>query len=59
MQIIIMNKEIEAFLKRLKTVRTKAWEEKITVQAVYNRIARGIYQSVEIDGVKFILEDEK
>lgn len=53
------NKEvIEGYLKRLKTVKNKAIKEVVTTQCVYQRIRRGIYKVVSIDGVIFIVEDE-
>ena len=54
------NKEIiERYLKRLKTVKNKAYAEKVTTQCVYLRIRKGIYNAVTIDGVIFVLESEK
>lgn len=53
-----MNEEIRRFLKRLKTVRTKATEEGLTTMGIYQRISKGVYETIEIDGVKFIIEDE-
>ena len=54
-----INKEvIEGYLKRLKTVKNKAIKEVVTTQCVYQRIRRGIYNVVLIDGVIFIVEDE-
>ena len=54
-----INKEvIEGYLKRLKTVKNKAIKELVTTQCVYQRIRRGIYNVVSIDGVIFIVEDE-
>ena len=54
-----INKEvIEGYLKRLKTVKNKAIKEVVTTQCVYQRIRRGIYNVVSIDGVIFIVEDE-
>lgn len=53
------NKEIiERYLKRLKTVKNKAYEEMVTTQCVYQRIRRGIYNAVSIDGVIFVVEEE-
>lgn len=53
-----MNKEIEQFLGRLKTVKNKACDERVTVKTIYNRAEKGIYDMIEIDGVKFIVEDK-
>ena len=53
------NKEIiERYLKRLKTVKNKAYDEMVTTQCVYQRIRKGIYNAVSIDGVIFVLEAE-
>ena len=53
------NKEIiNRYLKRLKTVKNKAYDEKVTAQCVYLRIRKGIYNAVTIDGVIFVVEDE-
>lgn len=53
------NKEvIEGYLKRLKTVKNKAIKEVVTTQCVYQRIRRGVYKVVSIDGVIFVVEDE-
>ena len=49
---------INTYLKRLKTVKNKAYAEKVTTQCVYQRIRRGIYNAVSIDGVIFVLEAE-
>ena len=49
---------IDRYLKRLKTVKNKAMEEKVTSQCVYLRIRKGIYNAVTIDGVIFVVEDE-
>ena len=53
------NKEIiNRYLKRLKSVKNKAYAEKVTTQCVYLRIRKGIYKAVTIDGVIFVVEDE-
>lgn len=54
-----MTEEVKAFLSRLKTVKNKACQEYITVKTVHDRAKKGIYNMIEIDGVKFILEDER
>lgn len=51
-----MNKEVQEFISRLKTVKNKACDERCSVITVYNRIKKGIYKEVVIDGVKFIVE---
>ena len=52
-----MKKEISDFVSRLKTLKHKADEEGTCVKTIYNRCERGVYKMIEIDGVKFILED--
>ena len=53
------NKEIiNRYLKRLKSVKNKAYAEKVTTQCVYLRIRKGIYKAVTIDGVIFVVENE-
>lgn len=54
----IENEVIERYLKRLKTVKNKAIEEVVTTQCVYQRIRKGIYNAVSIDGVIFVVEEE-
>lgn len=49
---------INRYLKRLKSVKNKAYAEKVTTQCVYLRIRKGIYKAVTIDGVIFVVEDE-
>lgn len=51
-----MNEEVKNFLSRLKTVKNKAWDERVTVKTVHDRAKKGIYNMIEIDGVKFIVE---
>lgn len=48
---------IERYLKRLKTVKNKAMQEKVTTQCIYLRIRKGIYKAVSIDGQIFIDEN--
>lgn len=54
----IENEVIERYLKRLKTVKNKAIEEVVTTQCIYQRIRKGIYNAVSIDGVIFVVEEE-
>lgn len=54
-----MEEKIEKYLKRLKTVKNKAIEEKVSTQCVYLRIRKGIYNAVSIDGILFIVEEDK
>ena len=49
---------INRYLKRLKSVKNKAYAERVTTQCVYLRIRKGIYKAVTIDGVIFVVEDE-
>ena len=49
---------INRYLKRLKSVKNKAYAERVTTQCVYRRIRKGIYKAVSIDGVIFVVEDE-
>ena len=49
---------INRYLKRLKSVKNKAYAEKVTTQCVYLRIRKGIYKADTIDGVIFVLEAE-
>lgn len=54
-----MTNEVKGFLSRLKSVKEKAFEERLTVQSIYNRIRKGIYETVEIGGITFIVEPKK
>lgn len=54
----MITKEQMDFLKRLKTFKNKACDERISVITVYNRAEKGIYEQVIVDGVKFIVEPE-
>ena len=54
----VENEVIERYLKRLKTVKNKAIKEAVTTQCVYQRIRKGIYNAVSIDGVIFVVEEE-
>lgn len=51
-----MTQEIKEFISRLKTVKSKACDERVTVKTVYDRAKKGIYEMIDIDGVKFIVE---
>lgn len=53
-----MTQEIREFISRLKTVKNKACDERVTVKTIYDRAYKGIYQMIEIDRVKFIVEPE-
>lgn len=50
-------KIIDEFISKLKTIAVKAREEEVSVQAIHSRIRRGLYQTVDICGVTFIVED--
>lgn len=50
-------KIIDEFISKLKTIAVKAREEEVSVQAIHSRIKRGLYETVEICGVIFIIED--
>ena len=54
-----MTEEVKSFIGRLKTVKNKACDERTVVKTIYNRAEKGIYKMIEIDGVKFILEDKE
>lgn len=48
---------IENFISKLKTIAVKAREEKVSVQAIHARIKRGLYKTVDICGIIFIIVD--
>ena len=49
------NKEIiRNYISKLKTVKTKAFEEKVTTACIYSRIKAGRYKCTIIDGITFI-----
>lgn len=52
-----MKKENIEFIERLKSVRRKAQEENVCVKTIYQRIDKGIYRSIKIDGIIFIVEE--
>lgn len=54
-----MNKEVKEFLSRLKSIKDKAFEEKVVTKTIYDRIKKGIYETVEIGGMMFIVEPKK
>lgn len=54
-----MNEEVKEFLSRLKTIKNKACDERVTVKTIYDRAAKGVYEMIEIDRVKFIVEPKK
>lgn len=54
-----MDDKIKSFLGRLKTVKSKACDERVTPKTIYDRIRNGKYEVIVIDGMKFIVEPEK
>lgn len=48
---------IYEFISKLKTVAVKAREEGVSVQAIHSRIRRGVYNTIDICGVTFIICD--
>lgn len=54
-----MNKEVKEFLSRLKSIKDKAFEERVVTKTIYDRIKKGIYETVEIGGMMFIIEHKK
>lgn len=51
-----MNEQVTNYLSRLKTVKNKACDERVTVKTVHDRAKKGIYEMIDIDGCKFIVE---
>lgn len=51
-----MTEEVREFLSRLKSVKDKAFEERVVTKTIYDRIEKGIYKTIEIGGMKFIVE---
>ena len=51
-----MSKEVKEFLSRLKSIKDKAFEERVVTKTIYDRIKKGIYETVEIGGMKIIVE---
>lgn len=54
-----MTEEIKEFLSRLKTVKNKACDERVTVKTIHDRVKKGIYEMIDIDGYKLIVESKK
>lgn len=54
-----MTEEVKEFIRRLKTVKNKACDERVTVKTVHDRAKKGIYEMIDINGCKFIVEPEK
>lgn len=55
----IMDDNVQKFLTRLKTIKNKACDERVTVKTVHDRAKKGIYKMIDIDGCKFIVEPKK
>lgn len=51
-----MTQEVKDYLRRLKRVSTKAFEEHTSPKIIHERTKRGVYEMIEIDGMKFIVE---
>ena len=51
-----MTQEVKDYLSRLKRVSTKAFEEHTSPKIIHERTKRGVYEIIEIDGMKFIVE---
>lgn len=54
-----MTEEVKQYLSRLKSVKDKAFEERVVTKTIYDRIKKGIYETTEIGGMMFIVEPEK
>ena len=54
-----MNEDVKDFLIRLKSIKDKAFEERVVTKTIYYRISKGIYETIEIGGMKFIVEPKK
>lgn len=54
-----MEDSVKDYLSRLKRVSTKAFEEHTSPKIIHERTKRGVYEMIEIDGMKFIVEPEK
>lgn len=54
-----MTEEVKEFLSRLKSIKDKAFEERVVTKTIYDRIAKGMYETIEIGGMKFIVEPKK
>lgn len=51
-----MNEEVKDFISRLKTIKSKACDERVTVKTIHDRTKKGLYEMITIDGIKFIVE---
>ena len=51
-----MEDSVKDYLSRLKRVSTKAFEEHTSPKIIHENKKRGVYEMIEIDGMKFIVE---
>lgn len=54
-----MTEEIKEYLSRLKSIKDKAFEERVVTKTIYDRIKKGMYETTEIGGMMFIVEPKK
>lgn len=54
-----MAQEVKDYLSRLKRVSTKAFEEHTSPKIIHERTKRGVYEMIDIDGCKFIVEHKE
>jgi hypothetical protein len=54
-----MTEEVKQYLSRLKSIKDKAFEERVVTKTIYDRIKKGMYGTVEIGGMMFIVEPKK
>ena len=54
-----MTEEVKQYLSRLKSIKYKAFEERVVTKTIYDRIKNGMYETVEIGGMMFIVERKK
>lgn len=54
-----MTEEVKQYLSRLKSIKDKAFEERVVTKTIYDRIKKGIYETTEIGGMMFIVEPKK
>jgi len=46
-------------IENVQTVKNYAYDKRVTVPTVYNHIKAGKLKGIEIDGVKFVVLEEK
>lgn len=54
-----MTEEVKQYLSRLKSIKDKAFEERVVTKTIYDRIKKGMYETTEIGGMMFIVEPKK